>query len=409
MFSLSTNFSIFNNVVLLESSDSLLIFGTLEEIDEKLKERLLKSAESFFSKKNLNGTCQFRIVSEEIFNKALVKQYGSSDESKKIQMPSEDSGTSVLLLDSILNEAIKLGATDIHIEENQVRFRIGGILRKILSLSQERNRELVRRIKVLSKLNVLESRRGQDGQFRFEEENRSVFVRVSIIPSVSSIEMESVVLRLLDPRRIPLDLPSLGFSETQCHKLKEMIKNENGLILICGPTGSGKSTTAASLLIEIGKTFSGGKKLISIEDPVEYILPEVTQIMVNDLVGMSFEESLRLIFRQDPDVIFVGEIRDSRTAKTVIQASLTGHLVIATFHTKGFYETVLRMKDLGVEWQEIFSVLRGIVRQRLVNGCNLESEILNVEEGLFDNLKIENGFVSRKDFSSAVGIYIEGN
>ena len=336
MFSLSSSFSIFNDVVVLENSESGIVFGTLSEIEPELKSRLEKSVENFFKRQNKNGTCAFKVVSEEAFSRALMKQYGESDESKSLSEKEferggerqDESSASILLLDSILNDAVKLGATDIHIEETEIRFRVGGILKKALSISLERNVELVRRIKVLSKLNLMENRRGQDGQFSFVcSEKNVVFVRVSIVPSVSSggkdFSLESVVLRLLDSKRVPLDLERLGFSASQREQMDALIHRENGLILVCGPTGSGKSTTAASLLLGLRSEDGFSKKIITIEDPVEYLLDGITQLRVNERLGMSFEESLRLIFRQDPDVIFVGEIRDGKTARTVVQASLT--------------------------------------------------------------------------------------
>ena len=427
MFSLSSSFSSFNDVVVLESTDSRVVFGSVRKVSDELECRLKKSCESFFSKNGVHGTVSFRLVCESDFKKALVRQYGFSagagvaqagagkkDKEGLLDALGKNNANdatdekedyvknTILLLDSVLEEAVKRCATDIHIEESLIRFRVGGVLETFFSLSKDRHLELVRRIKVLSKLNVMETRRGQDGQFVFYGCEKPVFVRVSIVPSVSFDECEAVVLRILDVARVPLSVSALGFADFQQVELAKMISNENGLILISGPTGSGKSTTAASLLCQI-QGEGGGKKIITIEDPVEYLLPGITQIKVNEEISMSFEECLRLIFRQDPDVIFVGEIRDEKTAKTVIRASLTGHLVIATVHTTGFYETILRLHDLGCEWNEIFSVLRGIVCQRLDGGKILHAQMFSATKGMFDCLMRNVGFVSRKMFESCIG------
>ncbi|MBR0031791.1 MAG: Flp pilus assembly complex ATPase component TadA [Treponema sp.] len=419
MFLLSSSFSSFNDVVVLESTNTRVVFGSVREIDQELKIRLKKSCDGFFARSGGIGVVSFRIVSEEEFKKALVRQYGFSagqgvenaDKGKNDTEVICDDGkddyvkNTILLLDSVLDEAVRRGATDVHIEEGCVRFRVCGVLEKFIALSKDRHIELVRRIKVLSKLNVMETRRGQDGQFVFlGSRGQSVFVRVSVVPAVSFDDSEAAVLRILDVLRVPLELSGLGFTESQRRELEAMISCENGLVLISGPTGSGKSTTAASLLCEIQRKCGGGKKIITIEDPVEYLLSGVTQIKVNEEIGMSFEESLRLVFRQDPDVIFVGEIRDEVTAKTVMRSSLTGHLVLATVHTTGFYETILRLHDLGCEWNEIFSVLRGIVSQRLTGAQNLCADIVSVKAEMFDGLVSNGNFVCRKDFDTRISV-----
>ena len=420
MFSLSSSFSIFNDVVVLESHGTDIVFGSVRGIDAQVRSRLEKSCERFFRRNGGHGNVSFRQVGEEEFQRAVVRQYGSSGEWGKSQGSAEEihgeAGKTALdsyvkdtvqLLDSVLKEAVGAGATDVHIEETRIRFRVGGRMRTVLALSRERHVELVRRIKVLSKLNVMEKRRAQDGAFVFRGGGQcAVFVRSSIVPSVSFEESESAVLRLLDPMRLPLELSRLGFSGRQLSALESMAQNENGLILISGPTGSGKSTTAASLLVEIGRmggsSGESGKKIITIEDPVEYVLPEITQIAVNDGIGMGFAECLRRVFRQDPDVIFVGEIRDETTAQTVIRAALTGHLVIATVHTSGFYETMLRLTDLGCGWNELFSVLRGIVSQRLVDGNRLVAEVFSAGRDMFDSVRLEHGEVARNVFDELI-------
>lgn len=387
-FDLSVSFSLFNGAVVLESGDDFVKIGLTKIDDERLKQRILKSVRSYFDMKGKtpgDDFCEFISIDDERLKSEISLRYGESERENERK---NDASEAAMLLDTLLERAGKSAATDIHIEENRVRFRISGRLEDVSELSPEKSRELMRRIKVLSNLNVLECRKAQDGQFVFEGEDK-IFVRVSSVPAVSKFscngeQTESMVLRLLNTSRIPLSLEELGFLDEQISLLKATLKYDYGLILICGATGSGKSTTAASLLREI--TFAGGedKKIITIEDPPEYVLDGCTQIRVDGENGMSFTDALRYVFRQDPDVIFIGEIRDSLSARTVLQASLTGHLVFATIHTSGLEETHIRMKELGVDFGEIFSVLRGIVFQKLA--CHedgrvvLEAEVFGQED-----------------------------
>ncbi|MBQ4379325.1 MAG: Flp pilus assembly complex ATPase component TadA [Treponema sp.] len=387
-FDLSVSFSHFNGAVVLESKEKYVKIGLTKIHNEDLKQKLRKSVQSYFGMRGqITGeeVCEFIPIDDERLKSEISLRYGESSRENERQ---NDESEAAMLLDTLLKKAGKSGATDIHIEENRVRFRISGRLEEVSELSLEKSRELVRRIKILSGLNVLESRKGQDGQFVFSGDEQ-IFVRVSCIPSVSAFSgneggSESVVLRLLNVSRVPLSLSELGFEENQIEILKEAVKSAHGLILICGATGSGKSTTAASLLCLVNEMYGGRKKIITIEDPPEYVLDGCTQIKVDEEKGMSFTDSLRFIFRQDPDVIFIGEIRDSLTARTVLQASLTGHLVVATVHTSGINETQIRMKELGVNFAEFSSVLRVIVFQKLVcaddKKLHLEAEVTGGEE-----------------------------
>ena len=401
-FVLSTPFSLYNETVVLSSSEDSIVFGLLDIKNEELKARLEKAVKSFFRGSGKTGTCEFVSITREQFEHVASLQYGlSSDESVRAAGSGEDKNAfdrgsgyhaAVLLLDSLLDDARKSGATDIHIEENRVRFRVNGMLRHVCNLAPERSRELVRRIKMLARLDMLNSQQGQDGQFTVCRQNAPkdkagggrVFVRVSIIPSLSADnegECETVVLRLLDSARVPLDLSALGFSGMQCGILSKFARLKNGLVLLCGATGSGKSTTAAALLSDI--TRDARRKIITIEDPPEYVLDGTTQIAVDRRFGIDFSDALRLVFRQDPDVIFIGEIRDELTARTAVQAAVTGHLVFATMHTGGFYETLVRLGQLGTDAKEIASVLRGIVVQELEcdgKKVHLNAKVLQVSD-----------------------------
>ncbi|MBQ9205877.1 MAG: Flp pilus assembly complex ATPase component TadA [Treponema sp.] len=377
-FDLSVSFSRYNGAVVLESTENSVKIGLREITDEELKKKLLNSVKSYFGMKGKiveDDACSFVQIDEATLTHEISLRYAQS--SRENERKNEGSEAE-LLLDTLLRESAKSGATDIHIEEHRVRFRVYGRLEQVCELSSEKSRELVRRIKVLANLNVIECRHGQDGQFVFQGDDE-IFVRVSCIPQVSknpsNESSESVVLRLLNVSRVPLSIEELGFSANQCESLRKMIAKEQGLILICGSTGSGKSTTAASLLSELNERSHEHKKIITIEDPPEYVLDGITQIHVDETNGMSFSDSLRYIFRQDPDVIFVGEIRDSLTARTVLQASLTGHLVFATVHTGSLAETAIRMKELGVDFAEFSSVLNGIVFQKLVFDSEIKNKI----------------------------------
>lgn len=365
VFDLSVNFSLYNGAVVLETSRSSVKIGLRDVTDEKLKEKLVKSLRNYSLRHGCKDglpDCEFVEIDEETLRHEISLRYGQREREHNIAHEESEAG---MLLDTLLKEAASKGATDVHIEERRVRFRIAGILSDFTALSSEKSHELVRRIKVLANLNVLESRRAQDGQFVFPM-GTPVFVRVSCIPAFSETgSAESVVLRLLNAERTPLSLMELGFTCGQRDILISSLKKEQGLVLICGATGSGKSTTAASLIMELGQLYGNKKKIITIEDPPEYVLPGVTQIQVNEELGMSFSDALRFVFRQDPDVIFVGEIRDSLSARTVLQASLTGHLVLATVHTGGFRETAVRMKELGVDVSEFSSVLQAVIFQKL--------------------------------------------
>ena len=270
----------------------------------------------------------------------------------------------VLLLDSILSEARTKGATDIHIESSCIRFRINGRLEKQLELQEEKSLELIQRIKLLAGMNVIEKRRCQDGHFIYGSK-QPFFLRVSTMAVVGEKYdgEESVVIRILDTSRVPLAVESLGFNVVQLEKLETLISENSGLVLVCGPTGSGKSTTVSSLLVELEKNASGALKIISLEDPPEYVIPGVTQVKVDE--RNSFSDALNHIFRQDPDVIMIGEIRDEESAAAALRASLTGHLVFATLHAGSATEAFSRLENLGVDRRLLLQVFRGAVCQEL--------------------------------------------
>ena len=291
--------------------------------------------------------------------------------SKNREAASRREAAAVLLLDSILNEARLRKATDIHIENCCVRLRINGRLEEMLRLQDEKGLELIQRIKLLAGMNVIENRKCQDGNFIYGNKN-PFFLRVSTMAAIggaigdSFMGGESVVIRLLDTSRIPLALGELGFNSVQLERIAGvdgLCSAANGLVLVCGPTGSGKTTTVAAMLVEIEKLSQQSLKIISLEDPPEYIIPGITQVKVDERNG--FTDALNHIFRQDPDVIMIGEIRDEESAAAALRASLTGHLVFATLHCGCASESILRLENLGVERKLLCQVLRGVICQEL--------------------------------------------
>lgn len=275
-----------------------------------------------------------------------------------------DEAPVIRLLNSILSEAIKERVSDIHIEpyerELLVRFRIDGILYEKLSPPKIIQEALLSRVKIMAGLNIAEKRLPQDGRIRVLVAGRDVDIRVSIIPTFYG---ERAVLRLLDKKKGVLSLKDIGLGEHGVTTLERMLCRTSGIILVTGPTGSGKSTTLYASLNQVN---SSEKNIITIEDPIEYQIKGIGQIQVNPKIELTFAAGLRSILRQDPDIIMVGEIRDAETAEIAIQASLTGHLVLSTLHTNDAATAVTRLVDMGIEPFMIASSLSAVVAQRLV-------------------------------------------
>lgn len=279
-------------------------------------------------------------------------------------LDNEDDAPIIKLINAMLGEAIKEGASDIHIEtfENQlvVRFRVDGVLREILRPNRKMSSMLVSRIKVMSKMDIAEKRVPQDGRISLRIGGRGVDVRVSTMPSSHG---ERVVLRLLDKNNARLNLEDLGMTKNNRTHFSELIRKPHGIMLVTGPTGSGKSTTLYAGLSEIN---SKDRNILTVEDPIEFDLQGIGQTQVNTKVDMTFARGLRAILRQDPDVVMVGEIRDLETAQIAIQASLTGHLVLSTLHTNTAAGAITRLEDMGIEPFLLSSSLLSVLSQRLV-------------------------------------------
>jgi general secretion pathway protein E len=337
-------------------------------------------------KRVMKRTLSFKRVDKEQFESMLAKTYergsdeamammGDLDELDLFQvaqalpetedlLESEDDAPIIRLINALLTEAIKENASDIHIEPFEsrlvVRFRVDGVLREVLQPQRVLAPLLVSRIKVMAKLDIAEKRLPQDGRISLRVAGRAVDVRVSTLPSGHG---ERVVLRLLDKQAGRLDLEHLGMASDTRNLMDKLIARPHGIVLVTGPTGSGKTTTLYAALERLNNK---RRNIMTVEDPIEYYLDGIGQTQVNTKVEMSFARGLRAILRQDPDVVMVGEIRDLETADIAVQASLTGHLVFSTLHTNSAAGTVTRLRDMGVEPFLLSSSLVGVLAQRLV-------------------------------------------
>ncbi|MCT4621526.1 MAG: GspE/PulE family protein [Marinisporobacter sp.] len=292
----------------------------------------------------------------------------------------------VRLVNSIIRQAVKAKASDIHIEPFEhnirVRFRLDGQLQEIMSPEKSTHSAIVTRIKIMGKMNIAEKRVPQDGRVETSIDGKEVDLRISTLPTVHG---EKIVIRLLDRSSFLMTKSQLGFSEQNLEVFDKIIKSPNGIILVTGPTGSGKTTTLYTVLRELNQV---NKNIITVEDPVEYRLKGINQVQVNTKADLTFANSLRSMLRQDPDIIMIGEIRDRETAQIAVRAAITGHLVLSTMHTNDSPSTVARLMDMGIETYLVSSAVVGIVSQRLIRKIcpeckesytanHLEKEILN--------------------------------
>jgi len=297
----------------------------------------------------------------------------------------------VRLVNSIIKQALKSRASDIHIEPLKdtlrIRFRIDGQLQEIMSPSKNTLSALVTRIKIIAGLNIAEKRQPQDGRVQMEIDGRNIDLRISILPTVHG---EKTVIRLLDSANALLTKEELGFTETNLRLFNNILDIPNGIILVTGPTGSGKSTTLYSILNDFNKIDTN---IVTVEDPVEYKLDGVNQVQVNTKAKLTFANGLRSILRQDPDIIMIGEIRDAETAEIAVRAAITGHIVLSTIHTNDAPSTIMRLADMGIKPFLITTSVKGIVAQRLArticSNCKKahtiteeEKEILKIDENI---------------------------
>lgn len=309
-----------------------------------------------------NGSAQ--LIAEDINNSDDLNALSDEIPTNEDLLNEQSDAPVIRLINAVLSEALKEHASDIHIEVFEktmsIRFRVDGVLRPVVQPNKKLAALLISRIKIMAKLDIAEKRLPQDGRITLKIGNRNVDVRVSTLPSQHG---ERVVLRLLDKSSLRLSIDRLDMSEEDTRALRHLIALPHGIILVTGPTGSGKSTTLYALLSALN---SPERNVLTIEDPIEYELEGIGQTQVNSRVDMSFARGLRAILRQDPDVVMVGEIRDAETAQIAVQASLTGHLVLSTLHTNSASGAVTRLRDMGTESFLLSSSLVGVIAQRLV-------------------------------------------
>ncbi|MCT4595187.1 MAG: type II secretion system ATPase GspE [Anaeromicrobium sp.] len=331
------------------------------------KESAEKAVEDFKNQYNIDDTELDQETIDEINNAPVVR-----------------------LVNSIIRQAVKAKASDIHIEPFEssvrVRFRVDGVLQEIMSPERSTHSAIVTRIKIMGKMNIAEKRVPQDGRVETNVDGKEVDLRISILPTVYG---EKIVIRLLDRSNFLMSKAKLGFSQRNLEKLESIIKNPSGIVLVTGPTGSGKTTTLYTILRELNGL---DKNIITVEDPVEYRLHGINQVQVNQKATMTFANALKSILRQDPDTIMIGEIRDLETAQIAVRASITGHLVLSTMHTNDSPSTVSRLMDMGVEPYLVSSSVVGVIAQRLVrkicDDCkesyvpnDSEKKMLNIMDG----------------------------
>lgn len=322
----------------------------------------------------------------------------------------------VKLVDLILSDAINSKSSDIHIEPFEkyikIRYRIDGVLYEQKKLPVEFQGALITRIKILANMNIAEKRIPQDGRMKIDYKGKFVDLRVSVLPTING---EKVVIRILKNDNVTVGKEKLGMNQEEIKLLNDMIKIPYGIILVTGPTGSGKSTTLYTILNELN---DNNKNIITVEDPVEYILEGVNQVNVNNKAGLTFASGLRSILRQDPDIVMIGEMRDNETAEIAVRAAITGHLVLSTIHTNDAPSSIMRLIDMGIEPYLVATSLGGVIAQRLVRticpnckeayeASNYEKEVLEIKGEEKINLYRGNGCPQchGTGYSGRTGVY----
>jgi len=374
-------------VPIREETDKLIVATdnvyNLSLIKKRLKFLFDKEVELYLIAPNLFEELMFEIKNEKEFDFEVAEELFSQEVEEEEETVNEeelfDESTPIVrMVNNIIEHAIQLEASDIHIEPREgknvvVRYRIDGVLRKITEYPKASHSSVVTRIKIMSKLDITERRLPQDGKFYLKKENEQFDFRVSTMPSVYG---EKIVLRILRVSQSHRKLEELGYSEYNYQRIQELIKHPYGIILVTGPTGSGKSTTLVGIINSLNHE---GVNIITAEDPVEYTINGITQCQVNPEIGLTFAKYLRSFLRQDPDIIMVGEIRDKETAQLAVEASLTGHLVLSTLHTNTAPGAIDRLVNMGIDPSLISSSLIGVIGQRLVRkackNCSVESSL----------------------------------
>lgn len=383
-------------VVPIHSDGNQLTVATADPLnfqaidDIKLKSRM-KIVTVLATRKNILNKISllYERIQTDAVMETLNKEYNEIDiESEEVgQDVSGDAvgnAPVVKLVNLLIDRAITARASDIHVEPMEdhvrVRFRIDGVMTEQLKITKAAHATLVARLKIMSDMDIAEKRVPQDGRVQIAYNGQNVDLRLSVLPTVNG---EKVVIRILGGRTVALDRKALGFSEYNSKMFDEILHNPHGIILVSGPTGSGKTTTLYTILSELNKPTLN---IITVEDPVEYRMAGINQVQINTKAGLTFASGLRSILRQDPDIIMVGEIRDGETAEIAVRASITGHLVLSTIHTNDSPSTITRLIDMGIESFLVSSAVVGVISQRLVRRicpeCKQAHELLPSEKRL---------------------------
>lgn len=386
-----TEFIVANHVIILENTEDKVIVGITENTDENV----ISTIKGFH-----NLPIEFKYINQVELSSWLGNKLEkeSKDSQKEVTDDTSDKNLidkmandapTVNLVNSICIDAIRLNASDIHIEAGitnaKVRYRIDGVLQTVKFIENDRFSAVSSRIKIMANLNILEKRQPQDGRITVSINKENIDFRVSIVPVTGG---ESIVMRILGKNSVPEQLDLLGFNPKQLSMIRSMMKIPHGLILVTGPTGSGKTTTLNAMMREL---VSDQIKIISIEDPVEYIVEGVNQIQINEQINLGFDTILRRVLRQDPNIIMVGEIRDKATAELSVRAALTGHLVLSTLHTNDAVSVIPRLINMGIEPYLIASVLKGAIAQRLVRKINKDTQNFQGRTVLSETILMDSG------------------
>ncbi len=347
---------------------------TVGVAESTLIERAITSI--YFAEKETDSSPDVSEDAETILNEDIEKLKGLASEAPVIR-----------LVNSLINDAVEVQASDIHIEPSEhqlgLRFRLDGRLVEQAALPAEQTAALVSRIKIMAKLNIAERRLPQDGRVQTAVRGRIVDLRISTMPTMHG---ESVVIRILDRENVPLEFGALGIDKHGQKLLGKILERPNGIVLVTGPTGSGKTTTLYTALATLRRP---EVNILTVEDPVEYQLPGIKQIQIKPSIGLDFAQVLRSMLRHDPDIILVGEIRDKETANIAIQAAFTGHLVLSTLHTNDAASSITRLLDMGLESYLLTSSIVGVVAQRLVRRLCPNCKIpISLDQKLAEQLNI---------------------
>jgi Type II secretory pathway, ATPase PulE/Tfp pilus assembly pathway, ATPase PilB len=344
------------------------------------------------------------------------KQEAKLNQQHEIEFEDIKNAPAVKMVDHIIKSGVEVKASDIHIEPFEeyvrIRYRVDGELQQALKIPKDTHAALVTRIKILANLNIAEKRTPQDGRIITKAGGKEIDLRISILPTVFG---EKIVIRILNRDSYTIGREKLGMTQNENEQLDRIIKNPHGIVLVTGPTGSGKSTTLYTILNDLNKVECN---IVTVEDPVEYMLPGINQVNVNAKAGLTFASGLRSILRQDPDIVMIGEIRDSETAEIAVRAAITGHLVLSTIHTNDAPSSIVRLMDMGIQPYLVATSVCGVISQRLVRKvcpyCKVEYQANESEKKIMGFKKEEKlilhkgkgcGYCKNTGYSGRTGVY----